>query len=124
MISSANLRPPMSRPSRRRLPGRARRRGRGRAGPSASRTGRAKAATPEGAASSHMQVNPHSLLQEDGPHSDAVVSCRVRLARNLAGFPFVNRASDAQRGELVKMAKNVLLGCGIDAKMIWVDMQK
>lgn len=71
-----------------------------------------------------MQVNPHSLLQEDGPHSDAVVSCRVRLARNLAGFPFVNRASNAQRGELIKMAKNVLLGCGIDPKMIWVELQK
>ncbi|NJL31762.1 MAG: ATP--guanido phosphotransferase, partial [Phycisphaerales bacterium] len=26
-----------------------------------------------------------------GPHSEIVISSRVRLARNMAGFPFVNR---------------------------------
>lgn len=34
-----------------------------------------------------------------GPDSDIVVSSRVRLARNLADFPFCNRASELERRE-------------------------
>jgi len=36
-------------------------------------------------------------LKGTGPESDVVVSSRVRLARNVAGFPFVNRCSPADR---------------------------
>lgn len=32
-----------------------------------------------------------------GPHADIVLSSRVRLARNLSGFPFSPRAGDAER---------------------------
>lgn len=39
-------------------------------------------------------------LRGTGPESDVVVSTRIRLARNLAGFPFANRASPAQKAEI------------------------
>lgn len=39
-------------------------------------------------------------LRGTGPESDIVMSSRIRLARNLAQFPFPNRASDAVRGEI------------------------
>lgn len=39
-------------------------------------------------------------LQGTGPESDIVISTRVRLARNLATFPFCNRASSYQKGEI------------------------
>jgi protein arginine kinase len=39
-------------------------------------------------------------LRGAGPESDIVVSSRVRLARNLADFPFTNRASAMQKGEI------------------------
>ena len=39
-------------------------------------------------------------LKGTGPDADIVVSSRIRLARNLAGFPFVSRADDATRGEI------------------------
>ena len=42
---------------------------------------------------------------DTGPRHDVVMSCRVRLARNLAGFPFVNRAS-------VRECEQVLSGAG------------
>ena len=32
-------------------------------------------------------------LRGTGPESDIVISSRIRLARNLAAFPFTNRAS-------------------------------
>src|SRR5579871_3186815 len=39
-------------------------------------------------------------LRATGPESDIVMSSRIRLARNLAQFPFPNRADDAVRAEI------------------------
>jgi protein arginine kinase len=39
-------------------------------------------------------------LRGTGPDSDIVISSRIRLARNLADFPFSNRASALQKGEI------------------------
>lgn len=39
-------------------------------------------------------------LRGAGPESDIVVSSRIRLARNLAAFPFTNRASAHQKAEI------------------------
>lgn len=39
-------------------------------------------------------------LRGNGPESDIVVSTRIRLARNLAVFPFTNRASTHQKAEI------------------------
>ena len=42
-------------------------------------------------------------LRGSGPESDIVISSRVRLARNLADFPFVSRATPADRTEIVRL---------------------
>ena len=39
-------------------------------------------------------------LRGTGPESDIVISSRIRLARNLAAFPFSNRASAYQKAEI------------------------
>src|SRR6266404_5686172 len=39
-------------------------------------------------------------LRGTGPESDIVISSRIRLARNLAAFPFTNRASSYQKAEI------------------------
>ena len=39
-------------------------------------------------------------LRGTGPEADIVVSTRIRLARNLAAFPFTNRASPHQKAEI------------------------
>ena len=52
--------------------------------------------------------------------NDVVVSSRVRLARNLAGFPFVNRADPAQCREIVAMVKSMELAPGTETT--WIDM--
>ena len=36
-------------------------------------------------------------LRGSGPESDIVISSRIRLARNLADFPFIRRCSDEDR---------------------------
>lgn len=44
-------------------------------------------------------------LRGTGPESDVVVSSRIRLARNIVNFPFTNRASALQRGELESLIR-------------------
>ena len=47
-------------------------------------------------------------LRGTGPESYVVVSTRIRLARNLAEFPFNTRADDAARGQIVKQVRDCL----------------
>jgi protein arginine kinase len=42
-------------------------------------------------------------LKGNGPESDIVISSRIRLARNLADFPFISKATDADRAEIEKI---------------------
>src|SRR5437868_3300613 len=45
-------------------------------------------------------------LRGTGPESDIVISSRIRLARNLAAFPFTNRASSYQKAEIEGMLRD------------------
>ncbi|HMP59168.1 MAG TPA: ATP--guanido phosphotransferase, partial [Gemmatales bacterium] len=47
-------------------------------------------------------------LRGTGAEVDVVVSSRIRLARNLADFPFTNRASPMQKGELETLIRERL----------------
>ena len=40
---------------------------------------------------------PGEWMRGEGPESDIVISTRIRLARNLADFPFIRRCSDEDR---------------------------
>jgi protein arginine kinase len=42
-------------------------------------------------------------LESDGPNSDVVLSTRIRLARNLKGFRFGQRADAADRAEVLRL---------------------
>lgn len=69
-----------------------------------------------------MELTGKSPWNNDpAPHSDVVMSCRVRLARNVAGYPFVNRASETQCNQLLMTARDVLLNLP-DMSMMWVDL--
>ena len=72
-----------------------------------------------------MNVHPRSPMKKgDAPHSDVVLSCRVRMARNIAGFPFVNRASQTQCQDVLNAARTVLLNNKLADQMIWVDLNE
>jgi protein arginine kinase len=47
-------------------------------------------------------------LVPQGPDSDVVISCRVRLARNVEGFPFVSKLSDERAVELCQRVQATL----------------
>lgn len=44
----------------------------------------------------------------NGPCSDIVISSRARLARNIAGYPFVGKASAEHRSQIIAEVRNVL----------------
>lgn len=57
-----------------------------------------------------------------GPLGEVVISSRVRLARNLAGFPFVARAGRHQRREVLTQAREQI--CGQGDEVFWVDLSE
>ena len=56
-------------------------------------------------------------LRGTGPESDVVVSTRIRLARNLASFPFSNRASAHQKAEIEHLLRERLPKLEFEVKL-------
>jgi protein arginine kinase len=61
-------------------------------------------------------------LRGAGPMHDVVISSRVRLARNLAGMPFLTKCSAQQQRELEGRLRNDLLSAGIAKEVLYVDV--
>ena len=55
----------------------------------------------------HQPVN---WLRATGPESDVVISSRLRLARNLANFPFLSRLVPAQREAIIQEVRDAVKG--------------
>lgn len=63
-----------------------------------------------------------SWLRPEGPDTDVVVSSRVRFARNLAGRPFMARATEEQAADLAEEVRVTLLDARIDGETWWIPM--
>ena len=61
-------------------------------------------------------------LRGSGPLSEVVISSRVRLARNLAGYPFVNRASAQQQCEIVGRCREQAVGGRLGEAVLWLAL--
>jgi protein arginine kinase len=62
---------------------------------------------------------------ETGPLGDVVISTRIRLARNIADYPFPCRLSPEQGRDVISKAQEALL-CEneVDSEFDFIDMQK
>ena len=63
-------------------------------------------------------------LRGSGPDSDVVMSSRIRLARNLASYPFISKASAADRAEIERRLREAILSADIPASLVYVDVNK
>jgi protein arginine kinase len=61
-------------------------------------------------------------LRGTGPESDIVVSSRIRLARNLAAFPFSNRATPHQRSEIETLLRERVGKLDVDPKLSYISL--
>lgn len=61
-------------------------------------------------------------LRGTGPEADIVISSRIRLARNLAAFPFTNRASAHQKGEIEAMLRERITRLEIEPALVYLNL--
>jgi protein arginine kinase len=61
-------------------------------------------------------------LRGTGPESDIVMSSRIRLARNVAAFPFTNRASAYQKAEIEGLLKDRVARLELDPRLEYVNV--
>ncbi len=66
--------------------------------------------------------NSGEWLRGSGPESDIVISSRIRLARNLAAYPFTNRASSYQKAEIEAMLRERIAKLELDPKLAYVSV--
>jgi protein arginine kinase len=63
-------------------------------------------------------------LRGNGPEADIVISSRIRLARNLADFPFISRATEQDRARIEKALRDAIPEKQNGAKMLYLDMEQ
>ncbi len=63
-------------------------------------------------------------LRGSGPESDIVISSRVRLARNLAEFPFISRASQADRTEIENILRDRVMEMQESGELEYVNVNE
>jgi protein arginine kinase len=61
-------------------------------------------------------------LRGSGPESDIVISSRIRLARNLADFPFVRRCTDHDRAAVDRTVRERLRDCPQLSGLIFLNV--
>jgi len=60
----------------------------------------------------------------EGPMGDIVISCRVRLARNLAGFCFLSKCSEAARTEIEEKLRAIFCEMKVGEEAFYFDVCK
>ena len=63
-------------------------------------------------------------LRGSGPESDIVISSRIRLARNLADFPFVGRATEFDRIQIENTLREEVLKIQETGSLQYVNVQE
>jgi protein arginine kinase len=59
-----------------------------------------------------------------GPSADIVISSRIRLARNLAGYKFLSRCSGDEQTEILKKLKTALMNLDLGDKVFYISVNK
>jgi protein arginine kinase len=58
------------------------------------------------------------------PDADVVISSRIRLARNLAGYKFLTRCSNEEKAEILDKLKEVLMSLDLGDKVFYISVDK
>jgi protein arginine kinase len=62
-------------------------------------------------------------LRGSGPMSEIVISSRIRLARNVTGFPFLTRCTRHQRQALEQKVRETILAADLSSQVLYVDLE-
>jgi len=67
--------------------------------------------------------NRGEWLRGSGPEADIVISSRIRLARNLAEFPFVSRTADQDLQQIGKTLQSAILEVEDRKRLLYVELE-
>jgi protein arginine kinase len=67
--------------------------------------------------------NRSAWLRADMPMADIVISSRIRLARNVAGFPFLPKADNVQRREIYRLLRDSVDRARVADDLTFVDLE-
>jgi len=73
---------------------------------------------------SDLADNTGEWLRGTGPESDIVISSRIRLARNVARFPFLSRANLKQKKELEEVVRDRIKESDIAHDLCYVNLSE
>lgn len=63
-------------------------------------------------------------LRGEGTAADVVMSSRVRLARNLAGFPFTARSGEEELAQALDACRHRILEARLCERLMWIDLRQ
>jgi protein arginine kinase len=75
----------------------------------------------------NMKIDPEQncpFNSDHAPFDDVVLSSRARLARNLEGFPFVNRSTTSDCMEVTSLVKEICSQEDSPISLEWIDMDE
>ena len=70
-----------------------------------------------------LAQNGGEWLRGTGAHSHIVISSRIRLARNLAGYPFVSRLHPEQQAELASLLRHEIVDTPIVPHLFYFELE-
>lgn len=68
--------------------------------------------------------SPGEWLRGSGPESDIVISTRIRLARNLADYPFITKAGDSDRARIERLLRDAVGAIDDRGQMLYIDVDQ
>ncbi len=71
-----------------------------------------------------LTENSGEWMRGSGPESDIVISSRVRLARNLADFPFISRTTIQDRQRIEQILHERIATIAENSELLYLDLSK
>jgi protein arginine kinase len=72
---------------------------------------------------SDLTTQAGEWLRGNGPMSEIVISSRIRLARNVAGVPFLSKCTRHQRHSVESKIRSTILDAAIAPQVLYVDLE-
>jgi protein arginine kinase len=71
-----------------------------------------------------ISSNVNEWFNGSGPMADVVISSRIRLARNLAGYKFLSRCSAAERTEILRKLRDAVTALDLGDRTFYISIDK
>ena len=71
-----------------------------------------------------ISSNINEWFNGSGPLADVVISSRIRLARNLAGYKFLSRCSTAEKSDILEKLKSTIMSLELGDKISYISVDE